>query len=148
MVRAFAGQEVAAVEFLQAVPHPSELRPDRSALGLAGVGRKDEFDCKSVERLLHLRRRKAAGLEFGDAGRERFADRFGRPFTFPLAEHANPLPVLGDVDQIEIDAEGPGDALRLGRVERLDPGGQSPLGIMATRATVAGERADFLDQGQ
>ena len=117
MVRPFAGQEIGAVELLQAVPHPPQLCPDRPSLGLAGMGREDEFNRQPVERLLHVGGAQAERFQLGDASGEGFANRLRRTLPFPLAEHPDPLPVLGDVDEVKIDAEGPGDGLRLGGVE-------------------------------
>ena len=112
------------------------------------MGREDEFDRETVERLLHIGRREAERLELGDARGQRFADRLRRPLPLSLPEHADPLPILGDVDQIEIDAEGAGDALRLGGVERFDLCRERPFGVVPAGATVAGKAANLLHQSE
>jgi hypothetical protein len=105
------------------------------------MGREDKLDRETVERLLHVGCREAERLEFGDAGGQRFADRLWRPLPFTLPQHADPLPVLGDVDQVEIDAEGAGDTLCLSGVERFDLCGERPFGVVPAGATVAVEAA-------
>ncbi len=63
-----AGQEVVAVERLQAPPHSAQLGPDAASLCFARMRREDEFDRQAVEGGLHLHRRDAGGGEFSDRG--------------------------------------------------------------------------------
>jgi hypothetical protein len=66
----------------------------------------------------------------------------------PVAEDANPLPILGDVHEVEVDAEGAGDDPGLVLVEPLDPGGQLPFGVVGPGPSLAGEGPHLLDERQ
>ena len=67
--------------------------------------------------------------------------------SLALTKHADPLPVLGDVGEIEEDAERPGHDGRLLLVERLDPSGERGLRVVAALSPLAGQTADLLDEG-
>jgi hypothetical protein len=73
--------------------------------------------------------------------------------SLALTKHANPLPVLGDVGEIEEDAERPGHDGRLLLVERLNPGGRlaaivgkMPVmqALITTRSAVEGTTTEVL----
>ena len=148
MLFPLAGQQVVAVEFLQAVPHATQLGPDRPPLRLARMRREDELDRQPVEHLLHVGGGKTERLQFGHPGRQRLPEGLRMPLPFPVAENPNPLPVLGDVDQIEEDAEGPRHEPRLPLVERLDPGRQRLFGVVPSGPAVACKLPHLLHQGE
>lgn len=70
------------------------------------------------------------------------------PLLLAVAKHADPLAVLGDVHQVEKDAETAGDDPRLWFRERFDPGCEQPLRIEPAGATVPREHPHVLDEGQ
>jgi hypothetical protein len=70
------------------------------------------------------------------------------PQPLAVAEHADPLAVLGDVDEIEEDAERPGDELCLIFRERLDAGGERSFRLVIAGPAVVGEGADLRHEGE
>ena len=136
-----ARKKVVGVELLKALSHPPELGADGSPLGLARMSGEHEFHRKPVEHLLHVISRRAERLQFGDPGGERFAERVGMKVSLALTKHADPLPVLGDVGEIEEDAERAGHDGRLLLIERLDPGGERGLRVVAALSPLAGQTA-------
>ena len=144
--RPFPWQQVVAIEIAQPVTQAPELRTDGPPLGLARMGREDEVDAQAAERLLHVVRREPQRLQFGDAGGERFTERLGGPVPLPLPEHADALTVLGDVHEVEVDAEGTGHEFRVTRSEARDAGGERLLGGRPTGTALERQTADIGDQ--
>jgi len=142
----FAGQKVGMVEGLEALPHPPQLGPDASPLGLAGVGGEHELHAQPVKRGLDGVGRQTPLLKLGHAAGERLLERQRIPLPLPVPQHADPLPILGDVHQIEEHAEGPGDDLSLPVVEAGDPLVEGDAGCLVAGPPIAGQAADFLNQ--
>ena len=107
------------------------------------MGGEDELDREPVELALHVVGREAARGERLDGGGERFAQRLRMAEPLPLAEHTDPLPIFGDVGEVEEDGERAGHDPGLVRVERFDLGGQRPFGVVHALAAIAGEPADL-----
>ncbi len=91
---------------------------------------------------------KPACFQFGDRRRQRFGNGFRIEPGLALPQHPHPLPVFGDVGQVEKDAERPGDGARLVVVEGGDFFGQLLFGLARAAAPFAGQQPDFLDQFQ
>ena len=145
---AFARQQIVAIELLQGVPHPPQLGADRAPLGLAGMGRENQFDRQAVECLLHAPRPKSRpALKFGDRRPPAISESgLGSSSRLALAQHPHALPVFGDVGQVEKDAERPGDRAGLGVVEGGDSFGQLPFGLKRAAPPFAGQEPNLLDQ--
>ena len=111
------------------------------------MGCKHEFHREPVEHLLHVSGRRAQRFQFGDPGSQRFAERFGVQAALSFTEHADALPVFGNVGKIEKDAECPCHDGGLLLVERLDPGRERRFRVVASLAALAGQTADLLDEG-
>ena len=105
----FARQEVGAIEILQALPHAPQFRPNRTPLGFARMSGEDQFDVELFQCLLNLLGVQTGGFQLLDRRSDRFADRSGMLFLLALPQHANSLPVLGEIRQIEEDAQRPSD---------------------------------------
>ena len=63
-----------------------------------------------------------------------------------LAQHADALPVFGDVRHVEEHAERPGHGAGLGHAQSGDPLGERSLGFGRTAATIAGQQPYGLDE--
>ncbi len=102
------------------------------------MGREHQLDRQSIEDLLHPLGRHAAAGKFGEAGRNRLRDRGRIALPFALPQHAHPLPILGNVGQVEKDAErsrhGPGLAV----AEPGNHGGQLALGPITLNTVAMG----------
>jgi hypothetical protein len=110
------------------------------------VGRENELDGETVEGRLDVVGRDSLFLKIGDPAGERLDEWLRITFPFTIPQHTNTLAVLGDVDEIEKDAERPGDHPGLPFIEACNPFVERGLRRMVTPAPGAGERADLLDE--
>jgi hypothetical protein len=101
-----------------------------------------------VEGGLDLGGREAGRGELGDPAGQRLHQRQRITGSLPVAEHPHPLPVFGDVDQVEEHAQGPGHDRRLAVVKAGDPGIERGLGRLLAGPPGPGQPADFLGQRQ
>ena len=108
--------------------------------------REHELYREAVKNLLNVVRGGAERLELRDPSRQRFTERLGMLLPLPVVQYTDPLPVLGDVDQVEEDAERSGHDRRLPLVERFDPGREGRLGVVPAEAAVAAQRSDLLHE--
>ena len=65
---------------------------------------------------------------------------------FAVPQHPHPLPVLGDIGQVEEDAERLRHDSRLGGIERFNAFGQSRLSPMLAGPAIPRQHADLFDE--
>ena len=106
------------------------------------MGGEDQLDREAVEGPLHLGGGHASGGQLLNRRGQRFPEGLRMTEPLPVAEHPHPLPVFGDVGQIEKYREGAGHDPSLRDVEARDFVGQQGLGLMHAEAAVAGQPAD------
>ena len=114
--------------FARHEPHifePIELLCDRVEFfqhgppaGFAGMGCKHGKDERTAQNAGELFRRDAAVFELGQCGFRRVGKRLRRRVFGPPAEDPDAGPLLGEIDQVEIQAEGPRQCPQLGEIER------------------------------
>ncbi len=112
------GRETGVVEPIQQLRDPAVLREDRPRKRLRGMRGEDQLDRHAARRGLHLVGRDALPLE----QRQCLGERLTRiaALELELAAAPNPVMLLGDVREVEVDGErAQDDGLRLD-VERRD----------------------------
>ncbi len=107
-------------------PADAALRDEESpAARLGGVGGQDRVDLHPGEP-----RHDLLASQAGAEARDRIADRVvDRPAARPAgtrAQGADPVPLLGEVDELEVDREGVADGGELPEIEVADPGCHAP----------------------
>ncbi len=105
-VGVLVGGDQRVVEVVQQPPDPTLGDQQRPPPGLGRVGGQDRVDPGSLEDRGHRR-----PIVLGTEGRDGLADGFGDGAPLgapgPRAQGADPLPFLGQVDQLEVDGERP-----------------------------------------
>ena len=110
------------------------------------MGGEDELHREPLERGGDVGSAEPERLQFANRRGRGFSRRFRMAVAFPLAEHADALPILGDVGEIEVDRERLGHESGLDDVEPLDAFGQRRLGPLLAGPAVVGERPDPLHE--
>ena len=106
-------------------PPDAALRDEeRPATRLGGVGGQDRVDLHPGEQ-----RHDVLAAQAGAQARDRLADGVvDRPAARPAgtrAQGADPVPLLGEVDELEVDRERVADGGELPEIEVADPGGHA-----------------------
>ena len=138
------GREPGVVQPLEQLRDAAVLLEDRPRERLGGVRREDQLDRDAAGRGLDLVGRDALPRE----QRQRLGQRFAgiAALELVLAATPNPVMLLGDVREVEVDGErAQDDRLRLD-VERLDRLRERPGGAGVTAATEPREQANALFQ--
>ena len=145
--------------FARHEPHifePVELLCDRveffqhsSPAGFTRMGRKYGKHERASQNASDLIRRDAAVFERGQCGFRGVGKRLDRRIFRPPAERADAGPLLSQVDQVEIQAEGTGQRPQLGKIHR----GQSVAELAGRferrgQAQLLRRGADLFDQTQ
>ena len=121
------------VQLLEQPLHAPQREQERAPPRLGRVGGEDGQDREAVDQCVDLR--PVVGLS-EDA--DRLDDRFVEGTACracPTAERADPLPFLGQVHQLEVQAERTRDGGRLIEIERRELGGQVvTFGVALLRA--------------
>ena len=101
--------EIVPVELRQGRGDPLELREHAAALRLGRVRREHELDAEVPQQRGHLVAGDAAPPERGDRLADGLADRLRRLLPGPPPELLDPMDLLGQVDEVEVEGEGGGD---------------------------------------
>ena len=122
-VGVLVGRRVRVVEGVEQPPDPALGDQQRAATRLRGMRGEDRVDLDPREQLPDAGPA-AAPREPLDRLADGVVDRPSArpPRTRP--QHADALPLLGQVDELEVEGEGAGDRSRLVEVERLDLRGE------------------------
>src|SRR6476646_10293574 len=91
-------------------------------------------------------------LLIADTGRPESGERIGErllgrvPFVFVLPSAPEPVVLLGDVRELEVEGEGAQDERLLGELEARDERREVAPGVLVTGPSAQREAADALDE--
>ena len=66
---------------------------------------EDQLDVEFLQRLLNLFGIQPRRFQLLNRSPDGFTDRIGIPLLFALPQHANPLPIFGEVCEVEKDTQ-------------------------------------------
>jgi len=139
----FGGQQFGPIEFHQALAHRAHFVADGAAFGFGRVGGENEFDAQRREQSPQFRDGGAGGGETGDGVGDRFRPRVAGALPFAVAEHPGPVPVLGEIGEVEEYSECADQDFDFGFIEGADFGVQPRGRVAEPEPSTAGERPNF-----
>ena len=131
------------VELVQQPPDAPQRDQQRAPAGLGGMGGEHGMDPQAADHRPQ-RGRSVVRREAGDRLADGVVDRAAPGPAGARPEHADPLPLLGQVDELEVEGERLGHGGRIGDVERGHVGRQ-PLALdvrLEPRVRVAAPERD------
>ncbi len=135
---------------VQPLRQPLQFIEHRAPFRLRRVRGENQFDRKLVEEFLHRRRRDVPGLQFPQRRADRLPhrrrlhrDRLRAP---PLAQQPDPVRLLRQIHQLEIDGESHRHPRRLGNGQFPDHGLKLALGARVTQTAALGQQPKPLFQ--
>ena len=151
-VRVLVGRRERVIELVEQAPDPAQRDEQRPPAGLGGVRGEHRVDMDGRDErpdAIGTVDRQQPGDRVGDG----IVDRPAAGGTGSGAQDADPLPLLGEVDELEVERERLGDGRGLVEVQRGDLVGE-PRALRVRRrddrriATAQGDRAppDALDE--
>ena len=170
-LRALAGRPPRVVELLDEIGQPPQLEENRAPASLGGVGGEDGLDEARRQQLPHPVGSHSGGRRLGQRLLDRFSAGGGprsrgvdprslielgglsgppRPplqHQLPPAQHAQPVVLLGQVDEVEVGREGPDEEPALVHPQTVGARPQPPASFPEIVAVLAGRRAHLLRAG-
>jgi hypothetical protein len=109
--------------------HRPQVVLESAAACLGRVGGEDRPDAQLADEPGRLAGREAGPAHGRDRGRDRLRPRRRRGLPLALPYRPQPVVLLGQVDQVEVDREGAHQAEQLAQAEPVDPLAQGALGL-------------------
>ena len=117
-VRVLVGRRQGVVERVEQPPDPAQRDQQRAPPGLGGVGGEHRVDLDRAQPAPRARPGRVTAASRSTASPR--DSSIGRPFAAPRPrpQHADPLALLREVDELEVEGERAGDGRRVLDVER------------------------------